>query len=1039
MVSMRALRINYILLTSMLIILLLSITQPISASMNYKYPITIYGIKGVIEDAVDNGIPVIKKYFILDNLETIETNGYIVFKFNGVDGYLNEPGKPALPYSLYILRLPRNVEIEYVGAVNVKYDVIKVKEQVKPAQPPIPYMPEYKRFLEKLGWDKKPYLDNNVYGVDKFYPGTLVKYYIGRSRDTTLVYIWFYPIQYNAFRNEAIIIREADIIVGYKEKELVNTYNALPSYIANAKYIIITSHDLVDKAKKLAQYYNNTGITTVVITTDWIYKHYSPAENITFYPGFYNPMIMGRGNYSDPYYAMLVAKYNYTLALKIISFLREIVSGSNVTHILLFGPSDKVPPSFYYQSMYLYWYDPWNGWVPTDIFYASPDYDLIPDLAVGRIPVADQDEAETVVDKIISWYNAIDSDNTWFRKIVLSGGYPFGMLPMFGELYVSRMIHDGVVDRLEPTPLYRTDKTYNRDAILNALTGNIGWMYVLAHGSGDAWSDRYYDENLDIMTWEILASKYDLMYMPSNTRVPIVLSVACMNAAWDTEILTPTYFMPPSFGKALLLSPAGGISYIGSSRIAFSSLMFIFNNGVMDVTDYGAPYYLRLVLEAYNDAVGDTITLGDIVKEGLTRYASLLGSYMVDTSIVYTTIMEFTPMLGDPYLILPVYDKIDRPRISQVTVVNALPENMVSATIVGGYYSNGTIPYIPYQAGMIELNATITSYIGNITVCVDRLYGSYGMLYGHKRRLETSEPVVNGVSTPSIPLTRNISGYILVHMRVGVDEIRLMIISYGLVVYPSIASSGSQVYIEGAGLDVLAPPGTQCMVSFAGTFIGYVTTTEEGIEKTPILIPWAEPGRYNITVYVVQQQYYGGGYTQELPPAYATIDVTLSSSLSSILSSLDELHNMVIVIDNNTATITAEVRNTRLTLTSEIDNLATLLKDLNATVIDIIGYEGDHVIAVVKDENNKTIALINATKSNLEELISMLKNSVDTNKQKIEDVASKVSDLSDKLSKIEDKVSDASETVSSTYGIEIATLILVLIAAALTGYTAIKR
>jgi len=46
-----------------------------------------------------------------------------------------------------------------------------------------------------------------------------------------------------------------------------------------------------------------------------------------------------------------------------------------------------------------------NGdkWVPADFFYASPDYDLVPNYAIGRIPVNNLEEAEHVVQKIKSF------------------------------------------------------------------------------------------------------------------------------------------------------------------------------------------------------------------------------------------------------------------------------------------------------------------------------------------------------------------------------------------------------------------------------------------------------------------------------------------------------------------------------------------------------------------------------------------------------------------------------------------------------------
>ena len=97
-----------------------------------------------------------------------------------------------------------------------------------------------------------------------------------------------------------------------------------------------------------------------------------------------------------------IRNYNYTLARKIVAYLRQ----AQPAYVTILGDGLLVPPSYYYSA---------NGggyddWMPTDFFYASPDYDggfsFVPSIAVGRLSVSTVAEARTVVAKIKAWQPA---------------------------------------------------------------------------------------------------------------------------------------------------------------------------------------------------------------------------------------------------------------------------------------------------------------------------------------------------------------------------------------------------------------------------------------------------------------------------------------------------------------------------------------------------------------------------------------------------------------------------------------------------------
>jgi len=188
-------------------------------------------------------------------------------------------------------------------------------------------------------------------------------------------------------------------------------------------------------------------------------------------------------------------------------------------------------------------------------------------------------------------------------------------------------------------------------------------------------------------------------------------------------------------------------------------------------------------------------------------------------------------------------------------------------------------------------------------------------LAGHIARPSVETSVVEGAATGSVSLSFLTSGHLLLKVRSGQDEWRVFLMSYGLQTSKPEAPSGSQLTLTGQGLDVLGPPGTEAMIEFGGNFIGYATLEKLGFKERPLIVPWAEPGNYNVTVYVPTSQYYEYYRIPEPPPlpaAFTMQRVLLSGALAAIQNDLVKVQ-------------------------TGIGELTFRLEDLNATVFDIRG------------------------------------------------------------------------------------------------------
>lgn len=437
----------------------------------------------------------------------------------------------------------------------------------------------------------------------------------------------------------------------------------LAADLNNAENIIVSAPELLNQAQKLAEIHD-TKIPTAVVTTTWIWENYEEAGDPP-YDWHKYPEVEG---------------YNYSLAKKIISFLEDHSVHPNLKYVTLFGNAKLVPPSYY-----AYFTCIGSRWVPTDFFYASPDYDFSPEFVVGRIPVDDAYEAEHVINKITSLES---SDRAWFRNVILAGGKPFftewdtkyikiTKLEFYmPELYLSDFLNSGLGD-VNVTTLFLSDGNYNKDNVLKVLSGGYGVIYIDDHGGGNTLTVR----------GKLIPSE-DILKLPANNEYSIVISTACYNGLFDEDFYKPPswsrFYGDKSFGEALLLSNAGAIAYIGASRESYTDMKLHVENGNVVVDEN---LYLNRILLNVLKLYGET--LGDAVGYALKEFSDS------DFTNMYNrlTVFEFV-LLGDPALSIE----------SGGSVTTNPPKVAASATNHTSFKDLDVTGGIPVFEGYVEVN-----------------------------------------------------------------------------------------------------------------------------------------------------------------------------------------------------------------------------------------------------------------------------------------------------------------------------------------------
>lgn len=584
---------------------------------------------------------------------------YVYVKVGDLQPY-TAPGEPQLPMKTFVVRLSKNADVEGVKAVSGEY--LPIENELKLVPVPQPYIWNSNSDYSKAG---KFIPNEEVYALDEYFPGKVLSYDIGCDNEYKYVFIRVYPLQYIPAREKAVLINDLTINVYYSEGS--ESFRPESNFTAktNTESVIITPASLYDSAIALADFHNGTGMITTVMTTEKISTDYTAAAAAP-YPG-YKEMHPGKGN---------IIGYKYELAKRIISYLRDGTAHPNLKYVTILGDARLVPPSYYYFDEYyytkLYPADLYNPWIPTDFFYASPDYDLVANYKIGRLPVNDPAQASSIVNKIENWYDSVDY--TWFKNVAIAGGRPFNSEGFVGEMATTDVANMGYLDGMNVEKYFRTDNRFNNATFKDALS-DTGFVYHIGHGSGDSWCLE--ESPIDVN---------DLENLPASSNVPVVVSVACMNGAYDTNVMQPPWDESTSIGEAVLLSDGGGVAYIGGSRTNMGQPLFYLDFGYVRISKETCMIgILTNVFRAYHDGKH---VLGDLTGDATDTFVieNDLGDAMNRRAL-----FEFV-LLGDPALKIP----------SQQPSVSYSPPTLISEDPLKYYLCGGQRPLNrPGQAATI--------------------------------------------------------------------------------------------------------------------------------------------------------------------------------------------------------------------------------------------------------------------------------------------------------------------------------------------------
>ncbi|HEY0607715.1 MAG TPA: C25 family cysteine peptidase [Herpetosiphonaceae bacterium] len=305
----------------------------------------------------------------------------------------------------------------------------------------------------------------------------------------------------------------------------------------SADYIVITHHTLRTASERLAAYRAAQGLRTLVVDVDDLYNQFNH--------GIYHPVAIKR------FLAHAYAHWQKPAPGYVVLAGDGHWNFKNHNPQRYGGPPILMPPN-------MAWIDPWQGEVDsTNMLAAIAGTDLLPDLAIGRLPANSNAELNAMIDKIVGYEQAAPGD--WQQRLLFvadntpdaAGDFVASSETLIAEhtpadAQIERLYLEDYCGPPAAVPSACPEATDRLVDTLN-LTGTLLLSYI-GHASIGRW------------THEQLLVNADIARLDNGSHLPIVLSMTCLDGYWfypNQPGLAEDLARTPTNGAIATFSPTG--------------------------------------------------------------------------------------------------------------------------------------------------------------------------------------------------------------------------------------------------------------------------------------------------------------------------------------------------------------------------------------------------------------------------------------------------------------------------------------------------
>ena len=617
---------------SLAVFLLFSASAGGQAGKSFKYQ-----LDGDLKksDVITGNQSLILNYSISElNVESIINENGSFYRVS-IPGHLPSatPGKPELPV------LSRLISISEGSEYKVKISKVR-SSRINPAGKKIEgiLFPVQESETKEVQRKKPEFLfDKTVYAVRGIISSDTVKIEsLGTVRNKKLANLFVYPVRYNPHSNVLEVITSMKIEITFSYTEKIES-KALPPESA-------LFNESLDKGvlnynpEDVIPGYSDQPVKMVIITDTAFRKHLEPFFRWKTQKGYkLNVLYKGTG----------LAGNTYTQLKDTLTKIYNVSSETDPPpeYLLIIGDVKRVP---YYG----------NGNI-TDMYYGEFDGngDYIPEMFIGRLPVADTTELKSVVNKIIQYEKFEFADtNKFYSRAIATAGYDANYANhMNGQVKYAISNYLTKINKIDEYHFYYPKSYTARDSILKLLKKGVSFINYTGHGEVAGWL------HLNIKVPDIPAFENKNMY-------PFVISNACGTAQFNAA---------SSFGnKMVVTGEKGAIGFIGCSNDSYWDEDFYWAVGAG--TPSADPTYLTTELGAYDRLFH---THGEPASDwyftmGQVNYAGNL-AVSASTSTWKKYYWETYNLVGDPSVI-PI---LGIPGTFNISLPDSLPNGIKSLSL----------------------------------------------------------------------------------------------------------------------------------------------------------------------------------------------------------------------------------------------------------------------------------------------------------------------------------------------------------------------
>ncbi len=444
--------------------------------------------------------------------------------------------------------------------------------------------------------------------------------------------------------------------------------------LAQHDMIIVAYPEYTGEASRIADMHRNDDNLTVVVTTpQLIYNEFSSGnQDVTAIKGFVKMFYDRAGNINEqPKYLLLFgdASYDYKNRLE-----------NNTNQVPTYESNNSLEPSGSFLT------DDYFGFLDDD---DNGPYNNLLDIAVGRIPVQNIDEARAVTDKILNYkakYDLISSKTSCsgFSDAISNLADWRNVLCFIAD--DSDLVGEDFLGQSESIANY-VDTTYNNF--------NLDKIYLDAYTQYSTPGGQRYPDATDAINKRVAKGSLIVNYIGHGGEVgwahEAVIGVSDING-WENKNNTPLFvtatcefsrFDDPgrtSAGELVLLNPnGGGVALFTTTRLAYAG------------SNYSLNY--NFYKEVFKKNAGEYPLLGDVIKTS----KNLMGCAAAISNFV---------LLGDPAMKLsyPEYNVVttsinNHPLAGEQDTLRALQK----ITVQGYIADNANVKLTNYQGTVMPV------------------------------------------------------------------------------------------------------------------------------------------------------------------------------------------------------------------------------------------------------------------------------------------------------------------------------------------------